>query len=252
MIIYSVIDRDELVADGFRGLGDPGYRDTVSNTDRAITMPRSKQSRRSEEQVAAPTKKLGRIATERRGEIIDAFIACVRHAGFQGTTVDQVAKTAGVSRTLVFHYFGDMQSLAQAAIQQIAANAVRDLAKSVDGQSARDRQTKLIDFVVAGEHFQSLSDVMLLTELISLGGRDPKIAEILVRLYSDHIASKEIELAAAFPNADAATRRAVAYALMCIGEMHWFFASIGMGDKREQDVRLACEALLGLMKQKTR
>lgn len=213
-------------------------------------MPRPKQSPRSDERAAAAPKSRGRIATERRGEIIDAFIACVRRSGLQGTTVDQVAKEAGVSRTLVFHYFGDMQSLVQEAVDQISANAVRDLAKNVDGLAGRDRHQKLIDFVVAGEHFQSLSDVVLLTELISLAGRDPKVAEVLSRLYSHHIASKEIELAASFPHAEASTRHAVAYVLMCISEMHWFFSAIGLGTKREHDVRLACEALLTLLEPK--
>jgi len=215
-------------------------------------MGRFKQPRRSEERAAAPAKSRGRIANERRSEIIDAFIACVRRAGLQGTTVDQVAKAAGVSRTLVFHYFGDMQSLVQEAVNKISANATRDLAKNIDGLSGRDRQLKLIDFVVAGEHFQSLSDVVLLTELISLAGRDPKVAEVLSRLYNHHISSKEIELAACFPHAEASTRHAVAYALMCISEMHWFFSSIGLGAKREHDVRLACEALLTLLEPKAK
>lgn len=201
-------------------------------------------------EAASRRKSRSEIAAERRSEIIDAFIDCVRRLGIHGSTVEQVAKTAGVSRTLIFHYFGDMDSLLQAALERIVSSSVYGLTLHGEGLGAPERRKRLIDFIVSGEHFQTPSDVVLMAELVSLGVRDASVGDLARRGYGESIATKDAELAACYPKADVAARRAVAYALMCLSEMHWHFTAIGLGsDTRDQGVRLACDALLGILEE---
>lgn len=193
-------------------------------------------------------KSRSEIAAERRSEIIDAFIDCVRRLGIHGSSVEQVAKAAGVSRTLIFHYFGDMNSLLQAALERIVSSSVYGLTLHGEGLGAQERRKRLIDFIVNGEHFQTPSDVVLMAELVSLGVRDTGVGDLARRGYGESIATKDAELAFCYPEADAGARRAVAYALMCLSEMHWHFTAIGLGGEgRDQGVRLACDALLGIL-----
>lgn len=187
------------------------------------------------------------IAARRRSEIIDAFIDCVRRLGLQGSTVEQVAKSASVSRTLIFHYFGDMDSLLRAALERIVVNSIQDLTQFREGLTATDRRERLIDFVVAGDHFKAPSEVVLVAELTSLALRDAKVRDLVCLGYKESIATKSLELAACFPDADPAAREAVAYSLMCLSEMHWHFSAIGLGESRERDVRLACQALFAVL-----
>lgn len=199
-------------------------------------------------QAVGGRKSRSEIAAERRSEIIDAFIDCVRRLGIHGSTVEQVAKAAGVSRTLIFHYFGDMDSLLQSALERIVSNSVYDLTLHGAGLGAQERRKRLVDFIVSGEHFQTPSDVVLMAELVSLGVRDAGVGDLACRGYGESIATKDAELAACYPEADSTARRAVAYALMCLSEMHWHFTAIGLGgETRNQDVRLACNALLGIL-----
>jgi len=208
----------------------------------------SKLTHSPRREVAGHRKTRNEIAAERRSQIIDAFIDCVRRLGIHGSTVEQVAKAASVSRTLIFHYFGDMDSLLQAALERIVSNSVYGLTLHGEGLGAEERRKRLVDFIVNGEHFQTPSDVVLMAELVSLGVRDPGVGDLARRGYGESIATKDAELAACFPKADPAARRAIAYALMCLSEMHWHFTAIGLGDDaRAQDIRLACDALLGTL-----
>lgn len=190
------------------------------------------------------------IAVRRRSEIIDAFIDCVRRLGLQGSTVEQVAKAAGVSRTLIFHYFSDMDSLLQASVERIVSNSIRDLTHLREELTADERKERLIDFVVAGDHFKVLSEVVIVSEVVSLAIRDTKIRDLVCVGYKASIATKAAELAACFPEADPAAREAVAYSLMCLSETHWHFSAIGLGESHEQDVRMACRGLFAILEKR--
>lgn len=209
------------------------------------TRPKASPLRDDEPGVRQTRKQVG---AARRAEIVDAYIECVRRLGRHGTSVDQVAKAAGVSRTLIFHYFSDMASLTRAAVQKMASNAERDMSSVTRGLSGRTREQALIDFVFGGAHFASLSDVVLVAEMFSLAGRDPEVRTVLSQTFEEQIQAKEVELAASFPDADPQNRRAVAYAIMCLSEMHWFLSFLGVGAKNEAGGRMAVEALFGLLR----
>ena len=198
---------------------------------------------------AGAVRRRGRptVAPERRAEILEAYIECIRNLGLEAATVDQVAKSLGVSRTLIFHYFGDTQTLTRAAAEYIVANASRDMATRGLGLGLAARRKALLDFMFAGAHFQSLRDVVVIAELTSLAGRDEGVAALLSRMWEAQIDAITRELVACFPNAPNSDRNAVAYALCCLGEQHWWLTFIGPAKKRGRAARRAAEILLGVL-----
>jgi AcrR family transcriptional regulator len=185
------------------------------------------------------------VAPERRAEILEAYIECIRNLGLEAATVDQVAKSLGVSRTLIFHYFGDTQTLTRAAVEYIVANAIRDMTTRGLGLAPAARRKALLDFMFAGAHFQSLRDVVVIAELTSLAGRDENVAALLSRMWEAQIDAVTSELVACFPDAPDSDRATVAYALACLGEQHWWLTFIGPAAKRGRAARRAAEILLG-------
>src|SRR4029077_17730419 len=81
--------------------------------------PQSLPSRRA---VGRPS-----IAKDRRPQIVEAFAECIRRYGLHGATVERVAELLGVSRSLVFHYFGDTDALVQAVTQHIFSTTLNRL-----------------------------------------------------------------------------------------------------------------------------
>lgn len=198
---------------------------------------------------SAPARRAGRpsVALARRREIIEAYTECIRRHGIAGATVDKVAQAMGVSRTLIFHYFGDMPSLTRAAAEDILSTSVRHLTEGRRTQSPAARREALLDYAVAGPHFAELRDVVVLAELTSLAGRDPTIAAMLSEIWRTWIQAVVDELAACFPAADPARRASVGYALACLGEQHWWLTFIGPGAQHGPDVRMAAKNLMSTL-----
>ena len=68
------------------------------------------------------------VVHERRAELIAAAIAEIGETGTLEVSVGRIAKRAGVSQALAFHYFGDKENLFLAAMREIMRLFSRDTA----------------------------------------------------------------------------------------------------------------------------
>lgn len=74
--------------------------------------------------MARPAQKWSRRPESRPAEILEAAFAVFAEAGYEGTTIADVGKRAGVSPALVVHYFGTKAELFGAVIQERFGNFV--------------------------------------------------------------------------------------------------------------------------------
>ena len=63
----------------------------------------------------------------RKAQLIEATFECIYRYGFAGTTIERVARQAGVSKGIISHYFGDKDGLLEATmrglVRQLDINA---------------------------------------------------------------------------------------------------------------------------------
>ncbi len=81
-----------------------------------------------------------RAETRRRADLIAATVAEIGAVGSLDVTVGRIAKRAGISPALAFHYFGDKESLFLTAMRQVLTEYGRDVRaalRSVEGAEAR-------------------------------------------------------------------------------------------------------------------
>ena len=197
----------------------------------------------------APVRRRGRpsVASARRAEIVEAYVDCIRAHGMTGATVDKVAQTLGLSRTLVFHYFGDMRTLSRAVVEHIVATGIRSIAEGGKGLSIPARRRALIDFAVNGPRFGALRDLIVQVEVNALAGHDEAVAAMLSEMWEVWIGAVADELSACFPQAERRRCEWVGYALACLGEQHWWLTFIGPGARRREDARQAAESLIATL-----
>ena len=197
----------------------------------------------------AAVRRRGRpsIAPARRAEILEAYVECIRSHGMAGATVDKVAQALGLSRTLVFHYFGDMQTLTRAVAEHIVSTAIRNMTESRKGLSIPARRRALIDFAVDGPNFGELRDLIVQAEVNALAGHDKTVAAMLSEMWDVWIAAVVSELSACFPQAGRRQCEWVGYALTCLGEQHWWLTFIGPGVRHREDARRAAQSLIATL-----
>lgn len=68
---------------------------------------------------------------KRRGQILDAAIACFSRRGFRETTMADIAAEAGVSDGLAYRYFSNKEEIIDAAIRE-EKDPIRNIAEQVD------------------------------------------------------------------------------------------------------------------------
>src|SRR5215471_6974743 len=77
------------------------------------------------------------LADTRRPQILRAFEDCVLKYGLEGSSLERIAQQAGVRRSLIRHYFGNKDELAEALVAGIIE---RTIAESQDLANASGEQ----------------------------------------------------------------------------------------------------------------
>ena len=182
-------------------------------------------------------------ARERRDSILLAMATVVAREGLAETTVAKVADEAGLQRTLVFHYFGDRESLMDAFIDQIVST-YGDL--QILGDSTRSIEERL-DHAFGPGHYAGREGLVVWTELVALAARDARMRDRLLGLWRDRwLPMIEREIQNARPQATTAQTGEVAYGIACLVEAHWSFHLQGLDSPlRRQQSRANVRTLLG-------
>src|ERR1700683_2870954 len=95
------------------------------------------------------------LEESRRSRLIEVTIDSLAELGYVGTTLAQIAGRAGVSPGLVAHYFGDKDSLIDAAFRSLARRVgdhVRARLRQIS--TPRGRIQAIIDANLAPEEFE--------------------------------------------------------------------------------------------------
>jgi AcrR family transcriptional regulator len=143
-------------------------------------MAQSARSRRSATRV---------VAGVRRQEILDAAQACFRESGFHGTTVEDVAARAGLSKGAVYWHFKGKRELFLALLERYVnslleryADSFQEASRPTTGGTASAVEA-LRGMVEAVGPQESLEWVELSLEFMAHAGRDPDLRKTLLSMY---------------------------------------------------------------------
>ncbi|HEY2161377.1 MAG TPA: TetR family transcriptional regulator [Solirubrobacteraceae bacterium] len=119
---------------------------------------------------------------EKATRIVEAMRASVAERGIAGSTFDQVARAAGVSRGLLHYYFGSKEQLLVEAVRREC-----DLRDELLDSALADASSaeKVLDVMVRSfEEFlgEGPANAVMMHEMLTLAQRNPEIAHELAEL----------------------------------------------------------------------
>ena len=174
------------------------------------------------------------LAEVRRPQLLDAYAACLVRYGVQGTTLDRVAKEAGVTRGLVRHYLGNRDEVLRALGDWAREGYFVFFEQSSRRHPDADPIDVLLDLTTSEQPRQFYA---VLDALFAEAGRDAYIASVLRDVYRQFFGWMVGMLTEALPDSDPAARRQVALALMSFGWAETGFDVIGFRPTRRRDYR---------------
>ena len=94
------------------------------------------------------------IAVDTREVIIGAAFACFRNQGQPKTTIVDIARSAGVSRSTVYEYFRDKAAIVEACAEHFSQRFYREMAKAMgQGDSLEEKFARAAVFVTKARRF---------------------------------------------------------------------------------------------------
>lgn len=123
------------------------------------------------------------LGGDKAARIVDAMRTCVARSGASGSTFEQVAAEAGVSRGLLHYYFGTKEQL---LVEVVRRDAEIRMARLEEPLAAAKSVDDVLEVLVS-----SLNDLIenepeffaLLFEIFTAGRRNPEINQEVGRLF---------------------------------------------------------------------
>ncbi len=126
-----------------------------------------------------------RRPTERRREIVDAAVEVFGASGFEGATIADVARRAGVSTGTVVHYFGSKAGLFQAAMVERFLEQVESLEEVIAGHRGSSRDLLRAVLTRAWKHLMRPMTVDLMICAMSQAQSHPEASGVMLRETGD-------------------------------------------------------------------
>ena len=184
------------------------------------------------------------LAKERRAELLDAFERCIVKYGLEGTSLEQIAEEAGMTRSIIRHYIGNRDDIVNALIERVIVQQVAHLEAEYAGLSPEASIEKTLDTMFAPKTNLNTHEKIILDVLLTAKDRYPRAKTLLREMYTGVIESFADDLNNAYPQQSRDTCRRIAYALICMTEMNESFMWLGLNQTYHEDARRTAENLI--------
>ncbi|MDJ0789646.1 MAG: TetR/AcrR family transcriptional regulator [Myxococcota bacterium] len=184
-----------------------------------------------------------RQTERRRREIVDAYLGCVARKGLAASTMSATARAMRLDRSTLHHYFRTREELTRAAVERVIARYREPADAALAAAPEGERLEALLDHLF-GPGFDDAELSRVLLEFSMAARTDPEALRELKRIYETLEGTALAELERRFPDADPATRRRVALAIVQLGEGAATFRELGFGRDRDRAARAAADDLL--------
>jgi len=108
---------------------------------------------------------VGNKGERSRRELTDIAINCFARFGFQGTSIDRIARAAGVTKGAIYYHFRDKEDLLGAAVSDRIQEFERRVERACEGVQASRALRRIAEVCV--EHAQSLDHPRFVIKLMA-------------------------------------------------------------------------------------
>jgi len=165
--------------------------------------------------MSAPTRRR-LTAEERRSAILDAALTAFSQKGYHATSLDDIAREAGVSKALIYEHFASKQELYAELIARNARDLTQRVAGALSGVEIEDTATRLATGLEA--FFAFVEERRDAWRMLFRDPTDPESAAVLDRMVGQVTAEVTV-LISQDPGARGLTRVDADRSLRLLAEM---------------------------------
>ncbi len=186
------------------------------------------------------------LAALRREQILDAYESLLPAYGID-VSFKRIAAAAGVSPSIINHYFGSRPKLNRAVFERILARMRASFRKVGDKLHGRARLDALLQFMFGGEWSKAAQRSYVVLELLAQSSRNTEARKLMRETFLLFESVLEEQLEEAFPHSSRADRQAVAYSLMCLGRANEQNIAVGIDRTRSRRAFAAAKVWVSIL-----
>jgi AcrR family transcriptional regulator len=194
---------------------------------------------------------------QRRGRILAGLTACITEKGYNATTITDIARSARVSKTVVYtHFRGGKEDMLLELYSRATDGVLQVLIEAAERTRAAGLPWRARLEAVIGAHLEALAAApamarALVVEVQAVGlGALPRRREVLER-YVDVMETTAAELAAGHPDEVRTVSRGLLRAVVGgINELILARVERGEADRLAEDTEVAAALLIGLLERR--
>jgi len=161
----------------------------------------------------------------------------VARNGLEETTLDDVAREAGLQRAMIRHYVGNRDALIREAIEHLAGQYLSRATDILDARGSVLDAKALLDFLFLGDYVFGLPEEnRMVDSLLFAAASDPQARASLRAMYESIDERVQKYLIRCVPGADEQRAGSVAWAIVCLAEQNAMM--LGLGFPSESSAKL--------------
>ncbi|WDE07412.1 TetR/AcrR family transcriptional regulator [Thalassomonas viridans] len=187
------------------------------------------------------------MAGQRREEILDALEQCILEKGIQATSLENIAETAGMKRTILRHYIGNRDDIICALSQRWAEKYSQQWQELLAWLPGSNRAQALIDALFSAGSKDKVNNTIIGEAIFSEAKRLEPIKLHQKQTMQEFIRHLIREFSTQYPGSDESTIELVSYGIYSNYLMSESLLPLGMLDeiyKLKQASVLLCSQLL--------
>ncbi len=176
---------------------------------------------------------------------MEAFGRCLARNGLEATTLDDVAREAGLQRAMIRHYVGNRDALVREATEHLAAQYCSRAARALDAEGDELDVDALLDFFFLGDFvFGMREQDRVVDSLLAAATSDPEARASLRAMYESFDDLVRKHLTRCVPHAEPDRIAPVAWAIVCLAEQNTIMLGLGVPPERSQELREIARGLI--------
>ncbi len=194
------------------------------------------------------------LKAKRKLEIVEAFELCVIENGLEATTIEMVAKKAGVRRDAVYHNVGNREKLIQTSIDYIIEKCTRHLALGFSENALkRDKIEVILSELFGGGFMQDhQNDWQVVEELTHAAKRNDHTRTQVRKMYEAYAEEISVLISSALNIPLNESVRETAYAVMCLAEENAAMQDLGFPKSRSETAKKIARSSIAQLDQDSR
>ena len=152
----------------------------------------------------------------RRREILDAFEECVGRYGLEASSLEMVAKHAGMKRSILRHYIGNRDDLVVALAERVVAKYRQAFEAFGETITENDRVEAILSYFFPSQPIETTADILVVESLIAASEQLPRVRELMFGYVDGLVTSLAKHLILAFPKAGKQRCWRIAYGVVSV------------------------------------